>query len=189
MIPASRKKSWSVWQVHNAVAADIKTSSLCMVDKDQQKNETVHNQQITRSNILQIVGTTGQEEDAYSTVSQSPHEVQLPAPPLFRVLLPALIPGTRIYTDAAMAPDSLPQATRKAGLGIFIVNAHQPNQSAVYIKAISPQTTSVLMAEAAALMLAADIASALQIRQPTFLSDNQQLMTFFYRSENSNPPC
>ena len=44
-----------------------------MVDKDQQKNETVHNQQITRSNILQIVGTTGQEEDAYSTVSQSPH--------------------------------------------------------------------------------------------------------------------
>ena len=160
-----------------------------MGGKDQQKNKTVHNQQITQGNILLIAGTTGQEEDAYSSANQRPHEVQLPAPPLFRVLLPALIPGTRIYTDAAMAPDSLPQATRKAGLGIFIVNAHQPNQSAVYIKAIFPQTTSVLMVEAAVLMLAVDIASALQIRQPTFLSDNQQLMTFFYRSENSNPPC
>ena len=45
------------------------------------------------------------------------------------------------------------------------------------------------MAEAAALTLAADIASTLQIRQPTFLSDNQMLVAFFNRSEHSNPPC
>jgi hypothetical protein len=45
------------------------------------------------------------------------------------------------------------------------------------------------MAEAAALMPAAEIASTLQIRQPTFLLDNQQLVTFLNRSEHSNPPC
>lgn len=68
---------------------------------------------------------------------------------------------------------------------------HQHSAShklAIYIKAMMLHSTSVLMAEAAALALAAEIATALHLSQVTFLSDNQQLVSFFNSSDHSNPP-
>lgn len=59
----------------------------------------------------------------------------LPTPPLYRVLLPVLLPGTRCYTDASTAPDSSMQVTRQAGLGIFIVTTQLQTSTAIYIKA------------------------------------------------------
>jgi hypothetical protein len=44
------------------------------------------------------------------------------------------------------------------------------------------------MAEAAALALAAQIALALGIQRPIFLSDNQQLVPFCNGSDHTNPP-
>jgi hypothetical protein len=44
------------------------------------------------------------------------------------------------------------------------------------------------MAEAAALSLGAQILNALRVSQPFFLTDNQQLATFFNGADHSNPP-
>ena len=49
-------------------------------------------------------------------------------------------------------------------------------------------STSVLMAEAAALALAATITAQLQLHHINFLSDSQQLVDFFNSSDHSNPP-
>jgi len=63
-----------------------------------------------------------------------------PTAPLYRILLPALLPGARCYTDASTAPD----------------HSHM-----VFLQALMTSTTSVLMAEAAALDLAASMVSLL----------------------------
>jgi len=112
----------------------------------------------------------------------------LPGPPLFKCLLPALLPGTRCYTDAAIAPDNPLQVPRNAGLGIFIVDSHLQTTSTIYIKAVKKDCNSVIMAEAAALSLAAQILQALRAFQPYFLTDSQQLVTFFNGADHSNPP-
>jgi hypothetical protein len=49
-------------------------------------------------------------------------------------------------------------------------------------------TTSVLMAEAAALALAASVLSSLNISRPNFLMDNQQLVTFLNGQDHASPP-
>lgn len=76
------------------------------------------------------------------------------------------------------------QVPRYAGLGVFIIN----NQSAIYIKAMLRNSSSVLMAEVAALAVGAKIISALGIQHPFFLSDNQQVVNFFNGNHHDNPP-
>lgn len=51
-----------------------------------------------------------------------------------------------------------------------------------------PNTTSVLMAEAAAMAMAASIISALRIQNPVFLTDNQELVSFFNGDNHDLPP-
>ena len=112
----------------------------------------------------------------------------LPTPPLYRVLLPVLLPGTRCYTDASTAPDSPMQVTRQAGLGIFIVTTQLQTSTAIDIKAKLTNSTSVIMAEAAAVALAAPIVSGLNIQNPFFLSNNQELVSFFDGFDHTTPP-
>lgn len=50
------------------------------------------------------------------------------------------------------------------------------------------ETTSVLMAEAAAMAFAASVLSTMDIQSPIFLTDNQQLATFFNADDHSSPP-
>jgi hypothetical protein len=47
-----------------------------------------------------------------------------PMPPHFIVTQPALLPGTRCYTDAATAPDESMQGTQKSWIGSFLLQ-HQ----------------------------------------------------------------
>jgi ribonuclease HI len=49
-------------------------------------------------------------------------------------------------------------------------------------------SSSVIMAEAAALALAAEVVSALQIHQVTVLSDNKQLVQFMNGPDLAHPP-
>lgn len=112
----------------------------------------------------------------------------LPSPPNFKILLPAALPGTRCYTDASISPDNSLQVPRSAGLGIFIINGHEGAASTIYVKAIQKGCTSVLMSEVAALTLGAKILNALQVHHPFFLSDNQQLVSFFNGQNHSTPP-
>jgi len=44
------------------------------------------------------------------------------------------------------------------------------------------------MAEASAMVLAASILTAMNITSPTFLTDNQQLVTYFNAADRSSPP-
>jgi hypothetical protein len=96
----------------------------------------------------------------------------------FTVLHPALLPGIRCYVDAATAPDNQPTIIRKAGIGILFVNPQVQPVQTIYIRAQLSQALSVLMAEAAALALAAIIADRLHYNNVTFLSDCQRLVHF-----------
>jgi LPS O-antigen subunit length determinant protein (WzzB/FepE family) len=78
------------------------------------------------------------------------------------------------------------QVPRKAGLGVFFLNTSPGGSGTIYIKALMQSSTSVLMAEAAALALAAKIALALGIQSPVFLSDNQKLVTFLNGSDHTH---
>ena len=58
----------------------------------------------------------------------------------------------------------------------------------IYIKAAMKGTSSVLMAEAVALVLAATVTKHLDLHQASFLSDNQQLVNFFNDLNRDDPP-
>jgi hypothetical protein len=70
---------------------------------------------------------------------------------------------------------------------MFIVNTNSQPVQTIYVKATLSEATSVLMAEAAALALAALITDKLGLRQVTFLSDNQQLVNFLNNQDQTNP--
>jgi len=100
------------------------------------------------------------------------------------VRLPALLSGVRCYTDASTSPDLHSNTYRNAGIGIFIINNQIHPVQTIYIKAIMKATTSVLMAEAAALALATTI----RLQQVSFLSDNQELVHFLNGPDQADPP-
>jgi hypothetical protein len=99
--------------------------------------------------------------------------------------LPSLIAGPRCYSDASIAPNTTPNATRPEGLGFFFL--HPIRQLKCYIKARTEQANSVLMAETAAMALAARIISLIGIREISFLTDNQ-LLAFFNGASFEAPP-
>jgi len=106
----------------------------------------------------------------------------------YTIQMLASLPGVRCYVDASTALDHPSQQPRLAGLGIFFVNTHvQPTQT-IYIKAHMPATQSVIMAEAAALALAALVNNRLGFNNAAFLSDCQQLVHFLNPADQSNPP-
>jgi ribonuclease HI len=101
---------------------------------------------------------------------------------------PTLLEGVRCYTDASIPPDNLSTNLRNAGLGVFIINTNLDPVQMIYIKATLSDAASVLLAEAAALALAAIITNKLDFQQVTFLSDSQQLVQFLNAQDRTNPP-
>jgi len=77
---------------------------------------------------------------------------------------------------------------KRAGIGVFIINTQVHPPQHIYIKAVMAASYSVLMAEAAALALAADISKRLNLQHMNFLSDNQELVHFLNSTDHSNPP-
>ena len=71
-------------------------------------------------------------------------------------------------------------------LGIFTIDPQQ--RRTIYIKAVITNSTSVLMAEAAAMALATPVTSALSIQNTIFLTNNQLLVSFFNGTDFSSPP-
>jgi hypothetical protein len=101
---------------------------------------------------------------------------------------PQLLPGIRCYADASTAPDASTHSTRPAGIGVFIINNQLQPPQQVYIKAKMMNTVSVIMAEAAALALAAKVTEHLHLAGTNLLSDNQKLVHFINGADISNPP-
>ena len=75
----------------------------------------------------------------------------------------------------------------KAGLGVFIINTSGPQTLLAFVQA-HITVDSVLMAEAAALLLAASIVQQLGFTNATFYTDNQSKANFYNSSSFSNPP-
>jgi hypothetical protein len=121
--------------------------------------------QAARSGINDFnAGIGSAPAQAYKHRSSSMHR--------FNVSLPALLQGSRCYTDASTMPDQVQSTPRKAGIGIFIINTQVQLVQHIYIKAAMIDSVSVLMAEVAALALAAVITDRLQLHHTNFLSDN-----------------
>ena len=74
---------------------------------------------------------------------------------------PQMLQGITCYVDASTEPETLAHNIRPAGLGIFIVNMQAQPESRIHIKAVLNDTFSVIMAEAAAVALAAKILDAM----------------------------
>ena len=106
----------------------------------------------------------------------------------FLVPFPTLIHGTRCYTDASTQPDLAVSLPRDAGIGVFIINTQMSPPLSIFIKAAMQDSTSVLMAESAALALATVLLEKLELQDAIFLSDNQQLVHFLNGADLSNPP-
>jgi ribonuclease HI len=106
----------------------------------------------------------------------------------YLVPFPTSIAGNRCYTDASTTPDTTTSNTRQAGLGVFIINMDVQPPISIFIKATMQDSSSIIMAESAALAFAANLLNQFQCRRSTILSDNQQLVHFLNGSNNFNPP-
>lgn len=139
-------KSWTVFQVHSAVSADMATT-LLILDKIQdeaqtgtQQGDNPHSQGMNftiagagaQGRPLLTETTTGRNllmNEECREHNRNNSELQ-PKAPLYRLCYPIFLSGTRCYTDAATSPDQEPQTPRKAGLGIFIINSEQGQEMA-----------------------------------------------------------
>jgi len=88
----------------------------------------------------------------------------------YTIQLPALLPGPRCYTNASTLIDHTSRQPMRAGLGVFIINTEMHPPQNIYIKGVLSDSSSVLMAEAAALALVAAVISRLQLQTQTFTS-------------------
>jgi len=113
---------------------------------DKQENvETQHgDHQPREGTILTDAGIIG-ELLSHDDNDHNRRTFGLPIPPLYWAMLPALLPGTRCYTDASMTLDCPNEEPCRAGLGIFIIDPQQ--RRTIYIKAVMTNSTSVLMTE------------------------------------------
>jgi len=100
--------------------------------------------------------------------------------------IPTLLPGTRCFVDAATSPDDGTNCLRSAGIGIFLFSPSQ--KLSLYIQAQIQQISSVIMAEAAALTLAARISKQLNLQEVSFLSDNEMLVNYLNGGHNRAEP-
>jgi ribonuclease HI len=106
----------------------------------------------------------------------------------FWLPFPTLLQGTRCYTDASTPPDLQRHHPRDAGLGVFIVNTQVNPPLNIFIKAAMKVSSSVLMAETAAIALAARVLQSLQMQQCTILTNSQQLVHFINGNDLEHPP-
>jgi len=198
-----QRKSWTPWQVHHAVAAHTATL-LALHDSQQPPTEPQPSGMTDRDHRLPPTHTDASPvlpwhvshntqgiANSAAGMNQIGHraqeEINIPTnrPNL---QIPALIPGVRCYVDASTAPDHPSLPPRMAGLGIFFVNTQVQPAQMIYIKAQMSGTHSVLMAEAAALALAAVLNDALNFNNTAFLSDCQQLVDFLSLNDHTHPP-
>jgi hypothetical protein len=95
--------------------------------------------------------------------------------------------GVICYIDASISPDVYSPRLRQAGTGIKFVNLQVQPHNIIYIRALK-DVSSVVMAEAAALAMAASIAIKFGFMLVSFLTDSSQLQQFLSAPDLNNPP-
>jgi len=103
------------------------------------------------------------------------------------IQIPQMLQGITCYVDASMELDTLAHNIRPAGLGIFIVNMQAQPESRIHIKAVLNDTSSVIMAEVAAVALAAKVLDAMQVHEAQIISDNIILLQYLNEQEHNHP--
>jgi hypothetical protein len=168
------RKKWTVWQVHHAVQTDIEIAS--------SYNNTCEDTGITvvdpsKGNkiLLQVqnshsAGTLQQGGRAEGIQRHEDFQMGLPSNDI-TCRLPVMPLGAKCYTDASLTTDIGEQQPRMAGIGIFIIDPARRHK--FFIKAQVKRSTSVLMAEAAAMATAATIIRLLNMNVVSFLTDNR----------------
>jgi hypothetical protein len=197
-------------QVHNAIAAHLNTQTQAVLPQAEATTTTatMATTASTGNHGMQsaIAGTPTDDTPGAPTTTdplQAPPmhpRRSLNIPPSIPTLLqqahlmhrhtitaPALLQGTRCYVDASTQPDHLNPHSRMAGLGVFIIKTQEHPIQSIYIKAKLLTCSSVLMAEAASLALAASIIYRLNINGCNFLSDCEQLVHSINSADHSNP--
>jgi len=170
-----RKHSWSVLQVHLAVHAHIHSFSKVLLKEQTQ-------------NLMEMISAENNQVQVQArhlpSVPHSNFQHMQNNKTLCR--FPETLSDARCFTDASTDPDVTYSSPRRAGLGIFFLDPRANNS--YYIKLQINNITSVVMAEAAALAFAAAIASALGLKDITFLTDSQMLANYFNGQNLSCPP-
>lgn len=121
---------------------------------------------------------TGRQAQDHTDEQMNRHNTSIPAP----------LPGVRCYVDLSTTPDHPTLTPRKAGLGILFVNTQVQPAQTIYIKAQMSAAHSVIMAEAAALALAAMINDALDFNNTAFLSDCPLFVDFLNQNDQTHCP-
>jgi hypothetical protein len=87
------------------------------------------------------------------------------------------IQGSKIFSDATWRKINTPgaQENPKTGLGVYCQFTRECREETVMIQASTIQPSSPILAEAAALLLASNIAAKIQEQGVTFLTDNLTL--------------
>nr|XP_051229148.1 uncharacterized protein LOC127346950 [Lolium perenne] len=87
------------------------------------------------------------------------------------------IQGSKIFSDATWRKINTPgaQGNPKTGLGVYCQFTRECREETVMIQASTIQPSSPILAEAAALLLASNIAAKIQEQGVTFLTDNLTL--------------
>jgi ribonuclease HI len=111
-----------------------------------------------------------------------------PEPPGSTIRTDQKITGPKVYSDAAWKTTKSP-GTNENRTGIGIVCHFQEGEHAikVFVQAYTSLATSPLQAEAWALLLAAKLATALQLHQVSFLTDNLALARAAAASSATDP--
>nr|AAL68852.1 putative protein NP_196765.1 [Sorghum bicolor] len=172
---------WYIWKARNDTRFQRKTWTANQIRLAAAARINAHLDALQNPNSLDISlftnNTSAGTEQRSSQTSSDP----------FLVSFPSSFAGTRCYTDAATLPDNLNSDTSQAGLGVFIVNTDEHPPISIFVKALLQESSSVLMAESAALALATDLLKQIQCTRYTIFSNNQQLVNFLNQSDLSNP--
>lgn len=88
-----------------------------------------------------------------------------------------LITGATVFANASWKCRKIPGVvgTTATGIGVFLRYKANGRQFTIMIQASTQLASSVLQAEAKALLLAATLSDLLKVDRPTFLTDNQTL--------------
>jgi hypothetical protein len=124
-----------------------------------QGNEFIDNNHcsypITRNILAHQVRTSCIQETQHTVQSEPSRTGTYQTSRPYTIQQPALLPGPRCYTTS--------RQPKRAGLGVFIINTEMHPPHNIYIKGVLSDSSSVPMAEAAAVI------SQLQLQDTNFL--------------------
>ena len=163
---------WYIWKTRNDNRFQRRTWTSYQIQQEASAHMNTHLDALKEQALPQLGTSLLSINNAYARTGQGSHQTTSVMDSLLVPFLTSII-GTRCYTDASTTPDITASAPKQAGLGIFIINTHVQPPLSIFLKATMQDSSSVIMAESAAMALVAQLLNQVQCHQATLLSDNQ----------------